>query len=294
MEPTLVLLASYPKSGNTWTRIILQGLLDARVAGDMNAVDIGLYGKRKRMLFDEFAPADAADLLPREIDDWMPWVNTRIANELPSPVIVKTHEKARRNRAGQWLYPPECVRAVLYLVRHPFDVAASFANHMGYSAERVVAEMRSPFWFAPQDRKAHPPLPEFVDSWSANVGSWIAPDLPYPCTVIRYEDILQDDLSAFRLLAVAAGVPFTEDELQRVVQSSRFEKLQAQESKGGFREKPEMSSRFFRSGKPMSWQGVLSDALCADLARDHADLMSRFGYVRDGSTIPMQPQAASR
>ena len=289
MDPTLILIASYPKSGNTWTRIILQGLLDARLAGDMNAVDIGLYGKRRRLLFDEYAPAEAADLAPREIDDLMPWVNTCIARDLAPPVVVKTHEKARQNRAGQWLYPPECVRAVLCIVRHPFDVAASFANHMSYSAERTVREMRSPFWFAPQDRKAHPPLPEFVDSWSENVASWTASDLPYNCTVVRYEDLLRDDVSGFRTLATAAGLSFTDDQLKEVVHGARFDKLQAQEEQNGFREKPEISTRFFRSGKPMSWRGVVSDDLCSAIVKDHSDVMERFGYLTDGSATLVQP-----
>ena len=284
MDPALIVIASYPKSGNTWTRIVLQGLLNHRVAGDLNAVDIGLYGRRKRMLFDEYAPAEAADLRPKEIDDLMPWVNRTIASELPAPIIIKTHEKARRNRAEEWLYPPDCVRSVICIVRHPFDVAASFASHMGYSPEKTVYEMGRPFWFAPQFDKASMPPPEFVDSWSENIESWTQASTPYPTTVLRYEDMLRHDLSCFRRVATAARIPFTEEALEHVVHASHFAKLQAQEQQEGFREKPEISPRFFRSGKAMSWEGVLTEELRSQIVNDHHEVMERYGYHPDGTT----------
>jgi aryl sulfotransferase len=289
MDGPLILIASYPKSGNTWTRVVLHGLLNASSAGDLNAMTTDLFGGSKRFLFDEFSPAEMAAISTDEIDDLMPSVYRNATRSLTEPILLKTHEKARKNRAGDWIYPPECVRAVICIVRHPLDVAASFAHHMGYGAQQVVENMREPFWFSPQQQNAPLAPAEFLGSWSENVRSWTSPDLPYRRIVMRYEDLLCDDLTCFRRMVAELELPFTEDLLKHAVENARFDKLKAREVREGFREKPRSSPNFFRSGSSMSWTDFLSDDLRIQIVRDHKSTMKHFGYLADGSTSMENP-----
>jgi len=284
MDAPLILIASYPKSGNTWTRVVLHGLLDAASAGELNALNADLYGGSKRALFDEYAPAEMADLSAEQIDDLLPEMYRSAIAPSAAPILLKTHERLRQNRAGEWVVPTDRVRCVICVVRHPFDVAASFAHHMGYTAEEVIAHMGSPFWFAPQVTEASFAPPEFVDTWSRNVLSWMENSSPYRTLVLRYEDLLEDDEAGFRRVADAAGVPYTEALLQDVVAKARFDKLQAKEQQEGFRERPRTSSHFFRSGKSMSWVDFLPDSARQRVVQDHGELMSHFGYNDDGTT----------
>src|SRR5580698_7634696 len=142
MSKNLILVAGYPKTGSTWIRLMFEALtrpLDGRVA--INELSDGFYGAWHRLMFDEIAPVNAADLLPDEIDDLQPGVFRQVALELTRPVLVKTHCAAYRTRSGEWLFPPDCIRSVIYLVRHPFDVAVSLAHHLGLTVERTVEIM---------------------------------------------------------------------------------------------------------------------------------------------------------
>jgi aryl sulfotransferase len=290
MAKQLILIASYPKSGNTWVRLVLQGIIDASRAGNVNAVDGGFYGVQRRQLFDELAPANAADLTPAEIDDFLPSVNTVLTRMLEAPAILKTHELVRRNRAGAWIYDPEQIQAVLHIVRHPFDVAVSFAHHMGWTAEQAVGHMGSPFRFSSQDYRLSLPFPEPVGTWSDNVLGWTNLGQPYRCLTVRYEDLLLDSMQSFHRISVFAGFEVTEFELQRAVDAASFDKLQAQEAAKGFRERPTTSPQFFRAGKTLSWEGALSEDLQRRISNRHAEAMHRFGYCEDGTTTPELPQ----
>jgi len=282
----IILVASYPKSGNTWVRLVLQGLMHADRAGDLNALDGAFYGQQRRNLFDELAPAKASDLTAEEIDDFLPSVNTSMTSLMESPAIVKTHELARRNRAGAWMYAPEQVKAVLHVVRHPFDVAVSFAHHMGWTVEQAVVQMGSAFRFSSQDYKLSLPFPEAVGTWSENVLGWTGPDQPYRCITVRYEDLLLDSMSLFRSIAHFAEFVFTETDLQRSVTAASFDKLRSLEESKGFRERPASSPQFFRSGKAFSWEGKLPEDLQRRICKRHAEAMQRFGYLVDGTTTP--------
>ncbi len=138
MSGHLVLIASYPKSGSTWVRLVLQALQRGAPVS-INEIDIGFYGHRRRRYFDGLAPADAADLSPDEIENLLPDIYATLASEADGPVFVKTHDRARRTAQGRWLFPPEHVKAVLYLARHPFDVAVSYAHHRNVPVAEAAA-----------------------------------------------------------------------------------------------------------------------------------------------------------
>ena len=284
MEAPLVLIASYPKSGNTWVRAVIQGLLTPEHAGDINRIDIGLYGHSRRRVFDHYAPASAADMTPEEIELTLPSVYEDVAAEARNLVFIKVHDRARKTPRGEWVFPPKAVRQVVYLVRHPFDVAASFSNHLGFSIEETVRIMSGerPNWF-----RAESMLPlslqETDGSWSENAESWMKPDIPFRVLCMRYEDMQRDELGAFRRIAEAIGLP-TDDRLQKAVQAAHISRLKASEARGGFRERPTTSPSFFRQGGSMTWKDKLTEKLREELVLKSGNLMKLLGYQDDGTT----------
>jgi hypothetical protein len=287
MSGSLVLIASFPKSGNTWIRIFLERL---KYGPDhpINSLDGGLQGMFRRQVFDTLVPVNAADLLSDEIEFFLPDVYRRFAAELEGDAFVKVHDTARRNRQGEWLYPTDSVRLVIYVVRHPFDVAVSMACHFGSTSERAVDFMGLE---EPERRvsKATDAMPEDFGSWSSNVNSWL--NGPYAVTMVRYEDLLATPMEQFSCIAVAAGVRVTSDELSLAVEATRFERLQSEEMRTGFVERPGGSLRFFRSGRAKCWEGVLDPAIRGRIVAEHGAVMKRLGYTADGDTLPMPSQA---
>lgn len=286
MSGLFVLITSYPKSGNTWTRIVLDKLRYGPTV-TMNNLDGSFHGSLRRVLFDLIAPVNASILLPDEIDEFLPDVYRQIAAESDQPMFVKVHEHARQTRKGDQLYPPETVASVIYLVRHPFDVTVSTAHHFGMSLDEAVSFMSDPRTRPHANTWLPTALPEFYGSWSENVLSWL--DGPYALTLVRYEDLLADPRKHFARIVAAAGLKPAEEELTGVIESSRFELLQAQEASSGFAERPKSSSQFFREGRAGTWQGVLSPEHCSRIVKDHGAVMQRLGYAPDGSILPLSP-----
>lgn len=282
MSGRFVLVASYPKSGNTWTRIVLEHLsrgADRPFA--LNALDAKYHGVMRRFAFDGRMPANAADLLPAEIDELLPALYRELNNESNATVFLKVHDSAKRNRRGDWLYPPDCARCVIYLMRHPFDVAVSTAHHLGISLERAVIVMADDGSKRNPDANLPQSLPQIFGSWSGNVGSWLDSEA-YQVSWARYEDLCADPLPHFVRFAEAAGLSVTQDDVARAVEGASFEKLRCEEEVAGFRERPHTSPRFFREGRCGTWRGVLGKGLRDRLVRDHGRVMERLGYGADG------------
>ena len=75
----LVWLASYPKSGNTWFRILLANLLDGADGPiDINGITTGVIASG-RWAFDDVLGVPSADLTADEVDALRPAVFRAIA-----------------------------------------------------------------------------------------------------------------------------------------------------------------------------------------------------------------------
>ena len=173
--------------------------------------------------------------------------------------------------------------AVLCMVRHPFDVAVSWAHHRSITPEEAVDDLCNEDHLIAGVGGCLPlPLAESPGSWKSHISSWLN-NGPYPVTLARYEDLYADPVTGFARLAQAAGVVATPEEIARSVAASRFERLAAEERQEGFRERPRSSAAFFRSGQPQSWQGVLGEGLRQRLVSRCVPVMERLGYETDGT-----------
>jgi aryl sulfotransferase len=282
MSGSFVPIASYPKSGNTWMRIFFEKLQRGSDFS-INDLDGNFHGILLRVLFDRLAPVNAADLLPREVEFFLPGVFRHLAAEIEGQEFVKVHETARLTELGEWLIPPECVQSAIYLARHPYDVAVSTAHHFNIGVDEAVAYMADERTKPYARTRLPEPLPQYFGSWSGNVESWLD-DAPYRVTFARYEDLLADPVAHFQRLARAVGFNAETEAISKIVEASRFERLQQEEKELGFVERPKTSDVFFRAGRSMSWVGILDTALRERLCRDHGRVMERLGYMADGST----------
>lgn len=274
-------LASYPKSGNTWMRMLLANYVrDDGASHDINAVGVinGIASWRAR--FDEILGISSNDLTWAEERPLRPHVYRAIAAHSAAPVWMKVHDAQDRLPDGQWLFPPEASHAAIYLIRNPLDVAVSYAFHAG----KPVAEASD--WLCDPDhivgRASRHQLPQFTGSWSDHATSWID-QTEIPVCVIRYEDMLADTASQLaRVIAFARpDLSLDTSRLAEAVEQSRFGTLQAAEAETGFREKNERSARFFRSGRANAWHDHLTPEQARRICTAHRQTMLRFGYDPD-------------
>jgi hypothetical protein len=274
---SIVWLASYPKSGNTWTRIFLANyLLDRKEPMPINQVHrIGMgdaIEKAYRMVAQ--GPFDVASV-PQSLA-LRPRVLAGIVANGAQVNFVKTHN-ARTRAFGVELIPPALTRSAIYILRNPLDMVLSYARHYGHTPEFAAVAIGRPDNTIAGAAGA---VPQFLGSWSEHVRGW-ARCRDFPVLVLRYEDMIADPQAAFARVLAHIGVPVDPERLARAVRFSSFDELKRQEEQAGFIERSQHSGRFFHSGRAGAWREALPPEAAERIRREHARVMREFGYLDD-------------
>lgn len=296
MKP-IIWLASFPKSGNTWVRLLLANLAseDARGINDIGNGN-GIASARRR--FDDACLIASGLLSHAECDQMRPAFYRDLArlggvpncpaisqdDPLEHWQVIKTHDAWTLTAHGEPLLGgADIAAAAVLIVRDPRDVVASLANHLGETLEQAAAIMGDPdgALSAACDRQPLQ-LRQKLLGWSGFYQSWVD-QREVPVHLLRYEDLQIDTLSALGTLLDALGITVEPAMLERAAERSVFGRLQAQEAEAGFREAPVKTTtgRFFRSGRSGGWRDELSAVLCQRIESDHGTMMRRFGYLPD-------------
>lgn len=285
----LVWLTSYPKSGNTWTRILIGNFLreqkwDEDGADRPDSIRTTGTISSNRANFDEAAGLPSSDLTPGEIDLLRPQAYRQMAREAEqSSVFVKTHDAYHINSDGLAIFPADCSRGAVLIVRHPMDVALSYAHHMGHQdSERAVASLGDARHTMAGEGKRQ--FQQLTMGWSGHYLSWTRQDA-IPVCVVRYEDLLADTARQFSRMLRFLGIPGADDEerVAHAVALSSFGRLQAIEARDGFGEIPVRAKRFFRSGKAGEGIEQLPAHLRQRILEQHAPVMAELGYSEYGA-----------
>ena len=276
-----VWLASYLKSGNTWTRLLLANFLaDAEQAVDINRIDTALPGiyPCDRDWFDRATGLSSSDCTDDEIEPLRPAaLRAQAAETIGGRQFCRVHEALHDTSAGEPLFPEDVSAGAVYLVRNPLDVAVSLAFHVGQEDfSRIVTLVN--------DRRhvmgggCNHQLRQRLLDWSGHVESWRS--APFPVLVVRYEDLLADTAGQLGRMTRFLGLASAADgrRLRRAAAASAFTRLQEQEARDGFIERDRRCRRFFRSGRSGDWRRHLSAALAQRLTRRHGAAMRTCGY----------------
>jgi hypothetical protein len=284
---SIVWLASYPKSGNTWFRAFLANLLaDGDDPVSINALATGSIAS-VRSLFDEDTGIDAADLTFDEIDSLRPLVYRRWAAGLGSEIgYHKIHDAYVLTAGGAPLVPADATRGALYFIRNPLDVAVSYSHHAGVSLDRAIGLMGDPaHCFGAGPRRLHKQLRQRMLTWSGHVESWVD-QRDIAVHVCRYEDMHATATATFTAAAAFAGLPTDPARIAKALRFAAFDELRAQEDADGFQERAPGAEAFFRQGVVGSWRERLDAGQVERIISDHGPVMLRFGYL-DERGVPV-------
>lgn len=200
LSPQDIFLASYPRSGNTWVRFIIANILLP-----------GFYQRHSLKDLDKFVP-DIYRGIPRFISG-------------PKPRVIKTHQPYAFRHSQ---ITPNLYKRVIYLTRHPYDVARSyfhFQNHIWKN---------SPF--------IEPDWPTFVEryiqgsirfgSWSEHILSWLDRRENIEMVVLRYEDISGLLQESIQQIADFLGRPVDRSQAAELASANSLESMLAAEKRG--------------------------------------------------------------
>lgn len=207
------LIASYPKSGNTYVRIFLAHYL--RGETDLNKTGWPLFTSRAFWPIGIPPPQKRKWILPPD----------------KNPIYSKTHE------IGDFYYGHFVDRAI-YIVRHPYDVTPSFARHMGIDNDQAITGISKQDNYLRATEKIYP---QFISSWSNHVLSWLR-QKRFPVFFIRYETLVSHPRAAFTSMLEFLDVTPKPDSLEASLNFSSFANLQSKEK--------EMKSAAEKEAKP--------------------------------------------
>ncbi|GAB3118917.1 sulfotransferase domain-containing protein [Novispirillum itersonii] len=276
MENGLFWIASYPKSGNTWARCLIDSLSHGGAAPDLEQLHWHYPQPSARSWLEAVTEVPTDDLTTAELTGLRRSAYHALITETPLARLVapgvrflKIHDAYDPHG-----FPPDLTAGAVYLVRDPRDVAPSWANHSGSTIDETITEMARPDKAIGQ-KTSHwaPNAPEQLGTWSDHVRSWLD-GFPGPLLVIRYEDMLADPHTVVGRFARFLGLPSTPSVVAAAVAACGFPALAAIEEAHGFPERPKVQNRFFRQGKAGRWKTDLT----AEQAAAHGPVMERLGY----------------
>ena len=272
-------LSSYPKSGNTWFRIVLANLLNpSKEPIDLNQLYTGAIASARTWM-DDVLGFDSAELTHDEIDCLRPEIYAQGAIGKQPVQYHKIHDAYTFLENDTPLIPREGCLGALYFIRNPLDVAISFANHSRCSIDSAIENMgNKTFAFCKSNNRQHHQLRQHLLSWSMHVQSWIGAK-EIPMMVLRYEDMKQNPLPTFAKAFAFLNITALPEDIARAVDHGDIKKLQQQEEQVGFRERPSKVARFFRKGIVGDWQNTLTASQVERIIADHGEVMHQHGYI---------------
>jgi hypothetical protein len=269
-------LASYPKSGNTWLRIVLASLLSGRPA-DFNAMPSMSLIATNRAWFDKAIGLESADLTSEQEINLRPRAYEIWAAEAEQPIYCKAHDAYRMTPAGEPLFPTAVTFGAVYIVRDPRAIAVSFANHLAETIDETIVRMDDPARAASAaSRRLARHLRPRLGAWRDHVEKWLS--APFPVHLVRYEDMHRDPHGTFTAVAAFLGLPCDRERIAAAVEAASFARLQAQERATGFVEKPIRAVSFFREGSADGWRRTLLPEQAARVVAANETVMRRCNY----------------
>ncbi len=275
----LIWIASYPKSGNTWTRNFLHNLFDVIEDRDSSSHDINRLNQFSTWelnpaYYEELLGKPVADMTRQDVASVRHAVQEQIAERASGVAFVKTHHAMVMDQ-GRPAINFNVTAGAIYIVRNPLDVAISFSHHMNVDIDTAIVKMAADGLETAMTEKS---VYEIYGSWRQHVESWTRK--PHRTIyVMRYEDMLADPVKVFGGLARHLRIAPTGVQLEQAIELSSFENLREQEETEGFREKPEHAEKFFRKGTSGQWLNDLTENQIRQIISDHRTQMQRFGYV---------------
>ena len=268
-----VWFSSYPKSGNTWLRLLLEayhrnGLLainDVRVVSSDSGAslirgvcpiplkDLGFNGQ---MLL---RPAAILNLLARMHGPaWM----------------VKTHFANIQPEGLPHCIPKEFTHKAVYVVRDPRSVLLSMSKYFGFSTEKAVAAMNDESFSLGNDDEF---ACQLVSSWTNHVASWVG-EKRYPVHVVKYEDMIADASKELTEVLEFLDEDVDPAIVRKAVDTCELSNLRKEETENGFKHVPLKSGTFFNEGGTR-WREELGPKWIAKIEEDHGEVMRTMGYL---------------
>lgn len=236
-----------------------------------------------KLLLESYLDIDADELFAPQIDHFKRVALNYQSSISEEKIFIKIHDMYSTSEFDiRPIVPDESTFAAIYFIRNPLDVTISMANHNGQTLDQVIDKViTNPQAIISKNIKyLNDQFPQWIGTWNNHVTSWKQSD-SFPVYFLRYEDMKQNPLVTFTEILNKIGYVSSEFEIRRALEAVKFENLQQQELKFGFKEKPVNSKLFFNKGEIGQWKEKLNKSQIKKIKQINEPMMREFGYWED-------------
>ena len=292
----IIWLASYPKSGNTWVRTIINQIIFNDVKSTTEVFDnlsrIRRYPSKTDIVglpqlpnHNVFTKEQKKEVIDFTIKNWS--VSQDKINKNNKTNILKTHNilcKLNLDGKNYSFADLNNTIGVIHIVRDPRNIVTSVKNHFSINTEEDSVEMLCDNYnwtgFANNE------IPQLLSSWSNHYNSW--KKFPNNYLLIKYEDLVSDTSKEIMRIAKYLSNYFEYEISEKIVdeikKNTSFENFKELETKGKFNENSinEITGEkntFFNLGPENNWKKILKKESIDKIEKEFNKEMKELGYL---------------
>ena len=258
-------IASYPKSGNTWLRILLSCYFYTKdgVYDENSLKNIQQFPEKQ--YFQEFNYNQ--NIIGDTTKYWLK-AQEKI-NEDKKLRFFKTHNVFGLVNNSHFTNTENSIGCI-YIVRDPRNIFTSIKNFYEMDNDKALKWMMNQNQYIYDihnfEKDGYSDF-QFISSWDNNYKSWKL-QKKIPVKIIKYEDLLDQTFTVFKEviefinLSINSSEPINKQKIKNAVNSTLFSKLQSKEKNEGFSEailskKGDKKIPFFFLGPENNWKKIL-------------------------------------
>ncbi len=253
-------IASYPKSGNTWCRIFVSELIrisrkDNLVNDSYGNISFENWNEINRgcilssyKLIEDHLGIDISEFSFDELEKLRSKIKELKIPYLNSYPYVKIHDSFYGKNKDISIIPTKNCGGVVYIVRHPADVALSLSKFKKISLEESIKFLiNSDAALCDSKSRGYSQAYQYLGTWGDHVKNWNSQN-KIPILTIRYEDMIQSPNTQFLNIASFLKISTNEKFIKKAIKLADFSRLKNMEKKFGFPEASSEKITFFRKG----------------------------------------------
>ena len=262
-------ISSYPKSGNTWLRILLASYYYTNdgIYNENVLKNIDQFPQKK--FFSEFnydpkVPTDTIKF----------WIKAQEKINLDKKLrFFKTHNAFGALNNCNFTNAENSIGCI-YVVRDPRNVITSLKNFYEMNDDQAfkwITNKKQYIYDVHKFEKDGFSDFQFISSWEINFESWKT-QKKIPIKIIKYEDLLNEtyavltEVIGFIHQTINSKEKIFKDKIKNAVSSTLFSKLKEKEQQKGFSEAPKSKAGdkkipFFNLGPKNDWKKILNQDL---------------------------------
>jgi len=262
-------ITSYPKSGNTWLRILLSSYYYTKDGFYDESVLKNIDQFPQKKFFNEF------NYDPRVVTDTIKfWIKAQEKiNQDKKLRFFKTHNAFGALNNFDFTNKDNSIGCI-YVVRDPRNVITSLKNFYEMNDDQAfkwITNKNQYIYDVNKFEKDGYSDFQFISSWDTNFESWKI-QKKIPIKIIRYEDLLNQtykvltEVITFINQTTISKEKINKNKIKNAIGSTSFSKLKNKEKNEGFSEAPKAKGGdkkipFFNLGPKNNWKIILNDDL---------------------------------